>query len=133
MELIIGKPVLSTKSNLIVIQARYMHGDADAYTEQRHEYKIVLDEPIPENFFNDYTMLKFMQTDSTFPTYGSASEQKRSLLNAFGETKIDRFADRFLEYDCTDQSYDHLAQLERVELFYYDQNGVKFELTVQED
>jgi hypothetical protein len=106
--------VKSKYNDKFVIEVKFMHGDADAYTTENHVCK-------DEQAFKD-TVSKLDKDRPTPPAEGGDDD-------AYSAWGLDVFGyDDFLPWDTT--GYDCYATYRSYKPFYYDENGEKFEVKV---
>lgn len=107
------KKVVSKYRDKYVIEARFMHGDADAYSTE---------ECVCENEqqFKDIAAKLEADTEPLSPASGGNDKEYRAWgLEVFG-------SEDFLPWDTT--GYDCYASFQDYKLYYYDENGNKFEV-----
>ena len=128
IELVLGDAITKpAKRDVWVLNIKYMHGDADAYTHAAHSYKSEA-ELLP-----DLEVLNAMRSDM----YCDAAHRSRSKGIAYLATQlphrtaedIDSVCDGFHEGDCTN---DHQtpALIDDLKVSYFNKDGVEFAVKI---
>lgn len=122
----IGKKVSKELlKNVYQLRVHYMHGDADAYTDEDRVYK----QHDPE-MNTDIALLTRIQE-----RYNGGDDDVHKLAKEEGEklgltkAQIDTFTDTFVVWDST-SSYSHYAAIDGVTLTWFDDNGEEYEVEV---
>ena len=105
------KPVKPKFKNKYVIVASFMHGDADAYTDETYVCK------------NEGDFIRIASASEGPQEPGSGGDE-----DAYNTFYASLFGQDFVPCDCTCQDYP--AAFQSMEGFYYDNEGVKFEATL---
>jgi hypothetical protein len=131
MKLIIGAPVqINTPKNEYELVISHMHGDADAYTESKYTFDDLESSDKSNPSLAELLTVIQIASDAGYEFFENRFTRSDTLKEqGFSDDFIDEITD-FMVCDCTnDNSY---AQFDGYELFYYDKNGTKFNVTVEE-
>lgn len=128
--------VLPTYTNMIRIEAEFMHGDANGYTKS-----VSMCHDDEKKYYTfDLQGLAFIRK-LNFGVYQMRIDTLRELVIQFFETNsyfgvdnedecdvLEQFMENFVLQDDHDDSYEYAATLEKVEVFIYDDIGGKWKV-----
>ena len=107
-------PIAHPYKNKYVIVVKFMHGDADAYTNETYVCEDKAD------------FIRVMSSPDGPQEPASGGDD-----DAYAEFYSDLFGcDDFIPYDCT--GYDCKASIRDFSGFFYDENGNKFQATLEQ-
>lgn len=130
MKLVIDQPVPVKRApkNVYMLKIEYMHGDADAYTDEEYEFKST-DE--------DIVLLKkaYIFAREMVKRQQNGYFTQRREVSAFVQEQdedLRPIAEDLVKNDCTDQSYDNMAALQHAHITYFDANGIEYQVRAVE-
>lgn len=121
--------------NMYQIEAHYMHGDMNGTSISTGFY--LRDDSASVHF--DLEGLAFMKTLKA-GQYGTTTEDAKEKVREFyaannnfywEDADVEAFIEEFVVEDDHDDSYEYAATLQKVHVFLYDENGVKYNMDIK--
>ena len=133
MKVVVGKRVQQKYSDSYVAEIRFMHGDADAYTEE--EYTLDEGDVLAlKHFMDAYFKLPHNTRCCEHVVIQGLPYYWKIFTSAFDEDEwlSDRFPGE--EYWPRDHTYlDSYASIDRLAFYYYDDDGIKYHVSLEKE